>query len=128
MLFHILMGFFINVFFHQTDWLFLNAFCHRTFKRFSTAFAIVLMGFFLKSNVLFYWTNDFFSSAFAITDGFFLECFCHDDCQFYFSKCFIFSIKIKYFNVSFRGCTVYIYIYIYIYRDTHTHKHNSNSR
>jgi len=31
---------------------------------FSTAFAIVLMGFFLKSNVLFHWTNEFFSNAF----------------------------------------------------------------
>jgi hypothetical protein len=54
----------------------LNAFCHRTFKRFSTAFAIVLMGFFLKSNVLFHWTHDFFSNAFAIKlMGFFLNTF-----------------------------------------------------
>ena len=126
MLFHILMGFFIKCFFHQTDWLFLNAFWHRTFKRFSTAFAIVLMGFFLKSNVLFHWTNDFFSSAFAITDGFFLECFCHHDCQFYFSKCFIFLIKIKYFSFEIFQRNIFrvvLFTHIHIFN-----KYNSNSR
>lgn len=38
------------------------------------SFTILLMGFFLKSNVLFHWTNEFFSNAFFIKPmGFFLK-------------------------------------------------------
>jgi len=37
-------------------------------------FNCILMGFFLKSNVLFHWTNEFFSNAFFIKPmGFFLK-------------------------------------------------------